>query len=201
MSESRYPFCELAGVGVAFKTVCAIETMLCNRDDRDIPEAIKSLCMEYTELVCIGTVADVMPLVDENRLLCAMGLHMIREAPSLGTDALMYAASLGETVSAADSDRYVNRPREVSKRKINASYIGFVIAPRINAAGRVTHAFDAVELLLTENKKDAMRAAFHLCDVNTTRKSLENVISETVISEIGQYGEPEHKIIVLSSDE
>ena len=201
MSESRYPFCELAGVGVAFKTICAIETMLCNRDDRDIPEAIKSLCMEYTELVCIGTVADVMPLVDENRLLCAMGLHMIREAPSLGTDALMYAASLGETVSAADSDRYVNRPREVSKRKINASYIGFVIAPRINAAGRVTHAFDAVELLLTENKKDAMRAAFHLCDVNTTRKSLENVISETVISEIGQYGEPEHKIIVLSSDE
>ena len=201
MTESEYPFCELAGVGVAFKTVCAIETLLCEREERDIAEAITALCIAYTELVCIGTVADVMPLRDENRLLCAMGLHMIKEAPSLGTDALMYAASLGETVSAADSDSYVNRPREVSKRKINASYIGFVIAPRINAAGRVTHAFDAVDLLLSENKKDAMRSAFHLCDVNTTRKSLENVISETVISDISQGGEPEHKIIVLASDE
>ena len=201
MSESRYPFTELAGVGVAFKTACAIETILCGREGRDIPEAITELCMAYTELVCIGTVADVMPLRDENRLLCAMGLHMIREAPSLGTDALMYAASLGETVSVADADKYVSRPRDVSKRKINASYIGFVIAPRINAAGRVTHAFDAVELLLSTSKKEAMRSAFHLCDVNTTRKSLENVISETVISDIGQGGEPEHKIIVLSSDE
>lgn len=201
MSESEYPFCELAGVGVAFKTICAIETLLCERDGREITEAITGLCMDYSELVCIGTVADVMPLTDENRLLCAMGLHMIREAPSLGTDALMYASSLGETVSVSESDRYVNRPREVSKRKINASYIGFVIVPRINAAGRVTHAFDAVDLLLSENKKDAMKAAFHLCDVNTTRKSLENVIAETAIADIGRDTLPEHKIIVLASDE
>ncbi len=197
---SRYPFSSLAGVGVAFKTVCACETVLAKRKRRDVSEAVKALCMKYTELVAIGTVADVMPLRDENRLLCTMGLYILKSRPSVGIDALMYAASLGDTIPAASADYYSKRPRETQKRRINAGYISFVLAPRINAAGRVTHAYDALELLLADNAQKAMQSALALCEINTKRKSIENCIADEAIKDIDDEDIGERRVIVLGSD-
>ncbi len=200
LEVSKYPFNELAGVGVAFKTICAVETLISEKTGEDIREAITRLCRTYTDLVAIGTVADVMPIRDENRLLCAMGLYLLKNNPSPGVDALIYAASLGDTVSASNPEYYAARPRETNKRKINTGYISYVLAPRINAAGRVTHAYDALSLFLSTDSKEAMTRAIRLCEINTKRKSLENTISEELIAEIESLGEIKHKIIVMASD-
>ncbi len=200
LSESRYPFFELAGVGVAFKFISAVETIFRRRDGGDLLAAITELCKTYTDLVAIGTVADVMPIRDENRLLTAMGLYILKNRPSFGMDALMYASSLGDTISASNPEYYVSKPRETQKRKINTVYLSFVIAPRINASGRVTHAYDALRLLLSEDAKDAMRRAVALCEINTKRKSIENMIGDDAIFEIEKNGAPTHKIIVMESD-
>lgn len=200
LPNSRYPFSELAGVGVIFKTICACETVLAKRKRRDVSDAVKDLCMKYTELVAIGTVADVMPLRDENRLLCTMGLYILKSRPSVGIDTLMYAASLGEAIPAASADYYAKRPRETQKRRINAGYISFVLAPRINAAGRVTHAYDALELLLADDPRKAMQAALALCEINTKRKSIENCIADEAIKDIDETDIGERRVIVLGSD-
>ncbi len=201
LEGSRYPFPTIAGVGVAFKTVCAVETLIARREGRNVLQAITRLCLTYTDLVAIGTVADVMPIRDENRLLTAMGLRLMRERPSLGIDALIYASSLGDNFAAASPEYYASRPRETNKKKINAGYISFTIAPRINAAGRVTHAYDAVELFLSATKREAMARAVKLCEINSKRKSIENLIADSVIERIEQTGKPMHKIIVMDSDE
>ncbi len=201
LEGSVYPFPNIAGVGVAFKTVCAIETLIAKREGRSIVSAVTSLCRKYTDLVAIGTIADVMTIRDENRLLCAMGLHLMREYPSLGMDALIYASSLGDNLAASSPEYYASKPREVNKKKINSSYISFNLAPRINAAGRVTHAYDAVELFLSKTKKEAMVNAIKLCEINSKRKSVENLIAESVIKEIELSGKPMHNIIVMDSDE
>jgi len=196
----EYPYTELAGVGVAFKTVCAIETLLCEEEGRSVQDAIRALCIRYSEIVTIGTVADVMPLRGENRLLCAMGMYCIDERPSVAIDALMYMASLGDTVSAS-AEYYMNKPRETRKRKATSSYIGFVLAPRINAAGRVTHANDALKLLLAEDKKQAAEAAYALCGINNARKAMESAIFEDAVRVIESKLFDRNKIIVLDSDE
>lgn len=197
---SEYPYAELAGVGVAFKTICAIESVICKENGENVTSAIRDLCMRYSELVAIGTVADVMPLRDENRLLCTMGLYTIDKRPSESIDALMYISALGELAS-ANPEYYINKPREVKKRKVNASYIGFVLAPRINAAGRVTHAYDALSLLLADNKRDAFDAAYTLCSINNARKSMEGSIFDSAVKYIRERGIDKEKILVLDSNE
>lgn len=202
ISGCKYPFTELAGVGVAFKTVCAIESVLETSDGGDneaVKAAIKELCFRYAELVAIGTIADVMPIRDENRLLCAMGLLCIDKNPSMPIDALMYMSSLGDMVSASP-EYYMNKPRDVKKRKVTSSYIGFVLAPRINAAGRVTHANDALKLFLAETKKEAAEAAYALCGINNARKSMESAIFEEAVKILDEQDDNDRRIIVLGSD-
>ena len=197
---SQYPHTELAGVGVAFKTVCAIETELCAASGENVSDAVKALCFRYADIVTVGTIADVMPLRGENRLLCAMGLYLMDQKPSVAIDSLMYMASLGDTVTAS-AEYYMNKPRETKKRKINSSYIGFVLAPRINAAGRVTHANDALKLLLSTDKKQAAEAAYNLCSINNARKYMEGVIFADAVKYIEENYTDEERIIVLDSDE
>jgi len=195
----KYPYTELAGVGVAFKTVCAVESKLCETDGRSVTEAVKELCLRYTDIVAIGTVADVMPIRDENRLLCAMGMYTLDKMPSTAIDALMYMASLGDTICASP-EYYINKPRDTKRRKINSSYIGFVLAPRINAAGRVTHANDALRLLLSQTKKEAIESAYALCSINNARKAMEGAIFDEAVRTLESSGNESEKIIVLDSD-
>lgn len=166
--DSEYPFCELAGVGVVYKLICAIECEL--SETKDMEKAILGVSSEYIDLVAIGTVADVMPVRDENRMIVSYGLSKIEHSERCGLKALMAAAAAPVQTAYA--------PKNVKKPRITSSYISYTIAPRINAAGRISDASAAVELFLTEDDKKAAELAEDLCRVNRERQALENVIAE-----------------------
>jgi len=167
--DNTYPFDELAGVGVVFKVLCALEktyqTRLGNGNSSDY---LAIVCKKYCDLVAIGTIADVMPLRDENRLICAAGLRNIERSPRDGLLALMEQTD-------TKTSKY---PK---KRKINTSYIGFTIAPKINAAGRLGDAMDGVNLFLADSKAKANAIAAKLCKLNVQRQAEENRIAAEAI--------------------
>ena len=137
-TDCSYPFKDLAGVGVVFKVICAVELTLCGGDYA----CVGRLCRTYADLVAIGTIADVMPLVDENRLIVAIGLKLIENTTRPGLAALL-------ELSAANSSK---NGRHSKKRRVNSSLIGYTIAPRLNAAGRISTASKAVDLFLTDSE-------------------------------------------------
>ncbi len=171
--DCDYPFKKLAGVGVVFKLLCALHG---NSED---------ICNRYGEIVAIGTIADVMPIVGENRLIAAKGIENLANTRYLGLRALM------EQVGIFKNGKKI--------KKITSSTIGYVLAPRINAAGRITSAVRAVELLLADNEQDATRIAAELCEINKLRQTTELDIYNQAISQIN--GEHADKTaFVLSSD-
>lgn len=190
--DDAYPFKDLAGVGVVFKLICALEMTRCRRNGLSEIDGIRAICREYADLVAIGTIADVMPIVDENRLIVSLGLKLVEETKRPGLRALIDAAS-GNKVG---DHRFPPK-----KRKINSGFIGFVLAPRINAAGRVSSASIAVELLLANDKARAAELAEELCNLNTTRQVEENRIATEVYQKIEQMP-PElcERIIVIEGD-
>lgn len=166
--DCPYPFKELAGVGVAFKLICACEQA---RTGRSAEEVYADIGPRFLDLVAIGTVADVVPLRDENRLIVAGGLELLDHADIRpGIAALLEAAS-GKGVRSAASDG--RRPH----RRVTATVIGYTIAPRLNAAGRISNAMEAVELLLSEDMADAEARAEALCRINVKRQEEENRIA------------------------
>ncbi|MBO4308764.1 MAG: single-stranded-DNA-specific exonuclease RecJ [Clostridia bacterium] len=184
-ADDNYPFKELAGVGVAFKLVCAMETEKCRREGKSVYEGISRLCNDYADLIAIGTIADVMPVTDENRLFVAKGLAVMEARPRLGLNALIDAAS-------------ANRGRP---RKLTSTYIGFVIAPRMNAAGRMAEASETVKLLLSDNKATANDYAERLCELNAERQSEENRIAEEAYRKIeAMPAEERRNVLVIDSD-
>lgn len=190
--DDDYPFKDLAGVGVVFKLICALEMTRCRREGRSEIDGVRQICREYADLVAIGTIADVMPIVDENRLIVALGLKLLEETKRPGLRALIDAASGNKTA---------DHKFPPKKRKINSGFIGFVLAPRINAAGRVSSASIAVELLLATDMSVAEELAQELCDLNTTRQVEENRIAVEVYQKIEQMP-PElcDRIIVIEGD-
>ncbi len=167
--DNTYPFTELAGVGVAFKLVTALELTI--RQQKGIPteDFLADICHRYIDLVALGTVADVMPLRDENRLIVSMGLRYMDQATRPGIRALLEQADGGK-----------NR----QKRRMTSSVISFALAPRINAAGRISTASRAVELFLTENEERAAQIAAELCEINRRRQSEETKIVEQIAARI-----------------
>jgi len=147
--DCGYPHKSLAGVGVAFKLVCALER------DLDADE----LFSRYGDLVAVGTVADVMPVIGENRELIKRGLSVLNADPRPGIRSLLKEVC-------------------VEPGKVNAATVGFTIAPRLNAAGRMGQTELSIELLLSENADDAERLAAELCRLNDERRSLELEIFE-----------------------
>lgn len=198
--DCEYPFKSLAGVGVIFKVICAFEIMVFG-DRNNEAESVKSIYYRFADLAAIGTIADVMPIVDENRLIVKFGLAMLEKTDRCGISALMEAAALG-------SNPYVRpvvpetKPKASKQRKINSSYIGFTIAPRINAAGRISSASKAVELLLAEDKEVADQLAFELCEINYTRQIEENRIADSAYKKIeSELDLNNQKVIVVADDE
>lgn len=197
--DCDYPFKSLAGVGVIFKVICAFETL--NFYDKEHEaEAVRSIYYRYADLAAIGTIADVMPIVDENRIIVKFGLAMLEKTERIGLRALMEAASLGSNpnvrpvVSSAK-----NKPAK--PRKINSTYIGFTIAPRINAAGRISSATKAVELLLADDPRTASELAHELCEINYTRQLEENKIAEEAYRKIeNELDLNNQKVIVIGDD-
>ncbi len=149
--DSIYPSRDLAGVGVAFKLVCAL-----SGDSEAMLE-------RFSDLVAVGTIADVMPLTGENRHIVKTGLEKLRTDPRPGLEAL---------IREAGSDG----------RRLNAMTIGFTVAPRINAAGRLGRVDHAAELMLEHDPARAGRLAAELCDMNRERQQLEAVIWEQALA-------------------
>ncbi len=151
--DCTYPHRNLSGVGVAFKLAAA----LCGSQEQ--------VLADYGDMVCLGTVADVMLLQGENRVFVSRGLEKIRKNPRPGIAALM-----SECACAPEN--------------INATTIGFMLSPRINAAGRMEKIELATELFLTDDPHRAESLAKALCELNRQRQTVESEIYEQVAAEL-----------------
>ena len=187
--DCEYPFKELAGVGVVFKLICAYEERIKDKPRRD---AAIDIFARYADLVSIGTIADVMPIKEENRIIVRYGLAMIEKTERIGLAALIEAASAKN-----DVQRSAQRKK---KTKITSGYIGYTLAPRINAAGRIKTASLAVELFLSEDKIRAKEIAEELCRTNKERQAEENKIMQEAYQKIEQYDIEKNPVIVLDAD-
>lgn len=195
--DCSYPFKELAGVGVIFKVICALEMDACRRAGTSVLDGIRRISYAYADLTAIGTIADVMPLVDENRLIVALGLRLIARTERKGLAALIEASSAPGTKSVNLSSGTRVAPK---KKKITSSLIGYGIAPRINAAGRISNASKAVELLLAEDDESAVRMAQELCEINRCRQVEENRIAEQAYQRIEQTHDFDRDRIIVLED-
>ncbi len=164
---NRYPNPDLCGVGVALKLVCACEGNAAAMLER------------YADLVAVGTVADVMPLVGENRFLVRQGLEKLVHNPRPGFAAMLREAG-------------------VDPERITASSIGFSLAPRLNAAGRLGQATRAAELLMATEPDKAAALAAELCELNRQRQSIETEIWKDALHQLE--GRHPDEPIVLASD-
>ncbi len=189
-SGDVYPFRELAGVGVVFKLVTALEMKLCERRGEPVVDGVRRVCRSYADLAALGTVADVMPVRDENRLIISMGIRRMETDCRLGIRELMNAAMTP-----------ASKEKGKAQRKITSTYIGFVLAPRMNAAGRVSNASIAVELLLADDKSQAEKLAQELCELNTQRQVEENRITEEAYRKIEEIPQADRaRVLVLDDD-
>jgi len=153
---SDYPFPELCGTGVVYKLLEALE----------VPELERRL-----DLVALATVADVVPLVDENRALVTAGLRRLARTTRPGLRALMRSA-------------------RVDPARVDAGALGFRLGPRINAAGRLGHPGAALELLLTEDPEEAERLAGELESLNRDRQAVEDRILRDALRQVAEWPEP-----------
>jgi single-stranded-DNA-specific exonuclease len=167
--DSTYPFAELAGVGVAYKLLAALSTQL-GRSPDELGEDL--------DLVALGTIADVVPLVDENRVFARFGLQRIQQTNKPGLSALLDISRLaGKAVSASD--------------------VGFRLAPRLNASGRVAEAMQGLRLLVTEDRAEAESLAIELDEHNRNRKQIQEVIlDQAMIAARRQIRESDPRVLV-----
>ncbi len=192
--DCTYPFKELAGVGVVFKLICAFEESHFKADR--LTSNLK-LIKKYADLVAIGTIADVMPIKEENRVIVKYGLSMIENTSRVGLAALIEAASGKNDKGRDRTDKGTKKKR---KTKITSGYISFTLAPRINAAGRVRSATKAVELFLSNDYDEAIAIAEELCEANRERQAEENKIMLEANDKIKEIDLESSPVIVLDSD-
>jgi len=180
-SSLPYPCPDLCGAGVAFKVAWQFARALCGSDR--LPDDYRKLMVEMLSLVALGTVADVVPLRGENRVLTTFGLGRIKQTPFVGLSALIDASKLRD-------------------EKIDAYHVGFVLGPRLNACGRMGHAKDALELLTTAEGPRATELARFLTDENDRRRTTERKITEQakkIVTEQG-YDAPDKRAIVVGGE-
>jgi single-stranded-DNA-specific exonuclease len=155
---TSYPFDGLSGAGVAFKLAWALATRVSGSDK--VSPKLREFLLDAVALAALGLVADVVPLHDENRIYVRAGLARLREKPPLGMKALIESAGLAATP------------------ELRAEDIGFRLAPRMNAAGRLGYAGLVVEMLITANAARAQEIAERLEDENSKRQSIERQMVE-----------------------
>lgn len=187
--DCPYPFKSLAGVGVVFKLLCALEEVLSGVDRIT---AVNTVALSCCDLVALGTIADVVPVVGENRLLVKLGLEMIEKRPRPSIAALL-------DLIGTKSDQ---RDRKKKKQAITSQFISFNVSPRINAVGRVRSASLAVEFLLADTSQRARELAQVLCDTNRERQEEEARIERDVYATLeAEHDFEKDPVIVLCSDE
>ena len=152
--DSQYPFRELAGVGVVFKVIQAIGIQLGLKEEE---------YLKYLDIVCVGTISDIVPLVNENRVIAKLGLMLIRQTKNIGLRSIIHSSGYG---------------------KIDSNSISFGIAPRINACGRMGKAEEALELLLSKNYHKVNELTQRLNEHNRIRQETEKNIFENAVKQI-----------------
>jgi single-stranded-DNA-specific exonuclease len=180
LPHDPYPFAGLCGAAVAFKVAWAI----CQRasDGQKVSERLKNYLLQAVGLAAIGTVADVVPLIDENRILVRYGLGCLKSQPTVGIAALMRTTKLYE------------------KQRLECDDIGFAIGPRLNAAGRMGQAELAIELLTTENQQRADTIAQYMEELNVQRQNLERTMTRAALKQAREFGDPEQASALVLAD-
>ena len=168
--DNTYPFNGLAGCGVAFKLTQGISQRL------GIPEE-KSL--KYLDIVCVGTISDIVPLEDENRTISKLGLRLLNQTKNPGLKALL------------ESTGY---------KKIDSTAVSFGLAPRINACGRMGHEDEALKLFLTDNLQEARELTSKLNEYNTKRQEIEKDIFSKAQEMLKNENEQKLPCIVLGGE-
>jgi len=174
VNREKYPFKTLAGVGVAFKFIQALLS-----DSRCKIENKESTEKWLLDLVALGTVADYMPLLDENRILVKYGLIVLNKTTNLGIKSLVEKSGL-------------------ELGKLNTGNITFQLSPRINSAARIKHADEALNMILAKNSFEADEFAEHLNTYNLTRQQLVEKTIRKIKSDIGK--NPKEMILVVLGD-
>ncbi|MBD3181023.1 single-stranded-DNA-specific exonuclease RecJ [Candidatus Poribacteria bacterium] len=173
LQSCHYPFCELAGVGVAFKLVQG----LLGDNTGDNQDFLK----KQFDLVALGTIADVVPLIGENRIIAKYGLDILNKMERTGIRALCEVAGVNEG-------------------SVNSWTVGFRLGPRINAAGRIDTAHCAVKLLTTDSYEEALDIAKKLDEANKERQNIERNILNAAIDQLKKYDLSREKGIILADD-
>lgn len=166
--DCSYPFKDLAGVGVAFKLVCAASD-----------KSENELLDQYADIVALGTIADVVSLRDENRIIAARGIEKLSKNPNAGLAAVISTLGLRQKWN-------------------NCSVVSYSIAPRLNAAGRMSNAMIAVDLLLTKDPQEAQELATRLDNDNKNRQSEEKIIFDEAVEMINEIDLADKKVLVLA---
>lgn len=182
----NYPFGGLSGSGVAMKLAWA----LCQQASgaKRVGPRMKDFLVQAVGLAALGTVADVVPLVDENRVLVRHGLESLANAPTLGLATLMSVAKV------------VPRRHPDGKTRLDTEDLGFQIAPRLNAAGRLGQPQLAVELLMTDRPERAQELAQYIDGLNATRQTLERSIQLAAAKQAKEAFDPVEDAALVLAD-
>jgi len=175
-ADSQYPFSELCGAGVAFK--------LCDGLTREIGLNPFHFYRAFLDLAALGTIADVMPLVDENRIIAKFGLEGLANTKKVGLIELMKVAGIDPA----------------SGKPLKSYHVGFVLGPRLNAAGRLDDAAMSLDLLLESNSEKARELALEIDHINAERKAEQERIFEEAVEKILAEGRNERNVILVAKE-
>lgn len=166
--DNQYPFNQLAGVGVCFKLIQAISLKMGLADKE---------YLKYLDIVCVGTISDIVPLVDENRVIAKLGLKLVSQTKNIGLRCLL---------------------ESIGYKKVDSTSISFGVAPRINACGRMGFEKEALRLFLTDSVEEAREIAKRLNQYNLERQTAEKKIFEEAVQMI-ETSEKDKAGIILGS--
>jgi single-stranded-DNA-specific exonuclease len=164
--QPAYPNPHLCGAGVAFKLAWGVGQAI-NGNAARVSEPFRNFLVEATALAALGTIADVVPLVGENRILAAFGLSGLKRSKLVGIRALIESAGL-------------------TGQKLDSYHVGFLLAPRLNACGRMGHAQLAVEMLTRADLPRAIEIASYLEQQNRERQAIEKQILEEALAQVAE---------------
>ena len=168
--DSKYPFRELAGVGVVFKLIQALGIKLGLKEEA---------YLKYLDIVCVGTISDIVPLVDENRVITKLGLMLIKQTKNIGLKSIINSSGYS---------------------KIDSNTISFGVAPRVNACGRMGKAEEALELFLSQNINEVNELTKKLNEHNRERQETEKAIFESAVKTIEKEKLNENKAIIVGGE-